>query len=117
MVKKLIAGALVAGAVLAGPGVAQADAHYCGVSKFDNNRSGYTIGYQGARASGMNCASVRYALGQFRAKVRRQYGYPRMPSAFFDGWVTWHCYKISRHGVRCYENTSSTSYSFKARVY
>ena len=38
--KKAIGMVLVAGAVLAGPGVAQADAHYCGVSKFDNNRSG-----------------------------------------------------------------------------
>jgi hypothetical protein len=115
--KKAIGVVLVAGAVLAGPGVAQADAHYCGVSKFDNNRSGYTISYQGARASGMNCASVRYALGQFRAKVRRQYGRPRMPRSFFDGWVTWHCWKTSVHAIKCAEYTSGTSYRFRAYVW
>ena len=40
-----------------------------------------------------------------------------MARPFFDGWVTWHCSKISRHGVRCYENTSGTNYSFRAYVY
>ena len=96
---------------------AQADAHYCGVSKIDTNRSGWTINYQGARASGMNCASVRYALDRFRAKVRRQHGRPRMPRAFFDGWVTWNCWKTSRNGIKCWEPQSGTSYRFRAHVW
>ncbi len=118
MPKKMI-GALAACAVLgalAAPASADAST-YCGVSKFDTNRSGYSISYQGARASGMNCDSVRYALSQFRAKVRRQYGYPRMPRAFFDGWVTWQCWKTSRHSVKCWERTSSTSYRFRAHIW
>ena len=95
---------------------AQASA-YCGVNGWDNTRGGYSVHYVGARANGMNCASVRYAMHEFRAKIRRQYGWPRLARPFFDGWVTWHCYKLSRHGVSCYENTSNTSYSFKAWVY
>jgi hypothetical protein len=118
MRKKLI-GALAVCAVLGAVAVpANAEAStYCGIGKVDHNRSGYTISYKGARANGMNCASVRYALSRFRAKVRRQYGYPRMPRAFFDGWVTWHCRKTSRHGIKCWEGTSNTSYRFRAYVW
>jgi hypothetical protein len=117
-VRKLIIGALVVGAVFAGPGVAQADAStYCRVSAYDTNRSGHGISYSGASASGMNCASVRYALRQFRAKVRRQYGYPRMPRSFFDGYVTWSCWKTGGHGIKCWEPQSGTSYRFRAWVW
>ena len=117
MRKKLIGGLAVCAVLgaVAVPASAEAST-YCGVGKLDYNRSGYSISYKGARANGMNCASVRYALSQFRAKVRRQYGYPRMPRAFFDGWVTWSCWKTSSHGIKCWEGTSDTSYSFQAYV-
>jgi hypothetical protein len=57
---------------------------YCGINKWDNTRGGYSVHYVGAQANGMNCASVRYAMGQFRAKLRRQYGHPHLARPFFD---------------------------------
>ena len=40
-----------------------------------------------------------------------------MPRAFFDGWVTWQCWKTSSHSIKCWEGTSDTSYSFQAYVW
>ena len=114
--KKLLTGVIAAIALSAAFTSTASASTACRISGYDVNRSGYGISYAGARASGMNCASVRYAHKVFRSKLRRQYGYPRLARPFFDGWVTWHCYKASRHGIRCAEGTSGTSYSFRAYV-
>ena len=119
--KKLLIGVLGACALLSVAAPAGAEAStYCGVGNgygiVDFNRSGYGITYTGAQASGMNCPSVRYALSQFRAKVRRRTGYPRMPRAFWDGWVTWHCRRTAGRRVLCSEYTSGTRYSFRVYV-
>jgi hypothetical protein len=116
--KKFVIAGLAVLAVVGAAAPAQAEAATCGsISSTDYNRSGYGITYSRAHTTSMNCASVRYAMHEFRAKVKRQHGYPRMTLPFFDGWVTWHCYKTSRVGVRCYENTSDTSYSFRTYVW
>jgi hypothetical protein len=115
--KKLIAIGLVAvGLVAAAPAGAEAST-YCGSAGYDVTRGGYEISYTGARASGMNCASVRYAMRFFRRKVRSQYSWPHMPRAFWDGYVTWHCHTGRGHSVRCAEYTTGTSYSFRAYVW
>jgi hypothetical protein len=118
MRKYLIAAALAVALVIPAAMPAGADAaRYCPVHVTDYTRGGWTVEYHGAMARGMNCSSVRYALGEFRAKIRRQVRRPRMPRAFFDGYVTWNCYKLSYYRQRCYEVESETSYTFSARVY
>ena len=116
--KKLIVAGVAALALAGVAAPAQAEASsYCGVNQWDTTRGGYQIHYVGSRTNGMNCASARYALHEFRAKVRRQYHWPRLGRPFFDGWVTWHCTKISYHGIRCSEYTTGTNFSFRAWVY
>ena len=68
-------------------------ASYCPVKASDWTRGGYLVIYRGASAKGMSCSSVRYALGEFRGKIRRQGGHPRMARPFYDGYVTWYCRK------------------------
>jgi hypothetical protein len=115
---KKVIGALAVCALLGAAAPAGADAStYCGSAGYDVTRGGYEVSYSGARASGMNCASVRYAMRFFRRKVRSQYGYPRMPRAFYDGYVTWDCWKSGGHRITCYEDTTATSYSFRAWVW
>ena len=120
MRKKMI-GALAVCAVLGAVAVpANAEAStYCGIGKLDSNRSGYSISYKGARANGMNCASVRYALqpvpGQDPPPVRLAASW-RAP--FFDGWVTWQLLEDQpATASSCWEGTSDTSYSFQAYVW
>jgi hypothetical protein len=115
--KRVIAAAAVALSV-SGAAAGEASAStYCPVNGVDFNRSGYEIVYRGAHANGMNCASVRYAMHEFRAEVKRQRGYPRMPRDFFDGWVTWRCWKTGGNGQRCWEATTGTGYTFRAWVF
>ena len=109
--------AAVIGLGMVGPANASASAYCPSAAATDYNRGGYEISYSGATASRMNCASVNYAMGRFRSKVRRQSGYPRIPGSFFDGWVTWSCWKTSTHGVKCWEPQSGTSYRFRAYIW
>lgn len=117
--KKVIGMAVVLGVAFLSPlAVNEASAStYCGSAGYDVTRGGYEISYSGARASGMNCASVRYAMRFFRRRVRSQYSWPHMPRAFWDGYVTWHCHTGRGHSVRCAEYTTGTSYSFRAYVW
>ena len=101
----------------ASPPLAAASAAYCTVNGYDVNRSGYSLTYIGASASGMNCASVRYAQRAVRRQHRRQYGYPRLAGPFFDGYVTWHCRKTGGYNVRCSEYTTGTSFGFRVVVH
>jgi hypothetical protein len=80
----------------------------------------YNLDGEGARfrdleaRSGMHCESARYVLNQWlRAEYEDQYSH-RIPTRFYDGYVTWHCRK--RSGVRwqCDEYTSYTSFRFIA---
>ena len=116
--RKRMIGALAVCAAMAAAAPAGADAsRYCGSAGYDHTRGGYDISYTGARANGMNCASVRYAMRFFRRKVRSQYSWPHMPRAFWDGYVTWHCHTARGHRVRCAEYTTGTSYRFRAYVW
>ena len=91
---------------------------YCGLAGYDVTRGGYEMSYSGARASGMNCASVRYAMRFFRRKAwQNQFSWQHMPRAFWDGYVTWRCQVGRGHRVRCAEYTTGTSYSFRAYVW
>ena len=117
MRKYLLAAGLAAALAIPSVAPAVADAStYCPMGATDYTRGGWVVTYRGATGHGMNCSSVRYAMGEFRAKIRRQGNYPKIARPFFDGWVTWYCYKTSGHGVSCYENTSDTSFTFRAWI-
>lgn len=81
-------------------------------------RSGYIVPMTNYRGRGMACSSVRYVINKWlRPKVSRQYGYPRLARPFYDGWVTWHCWKPGGYVVQCDEYKSGTSFRFNGRVY
>lgn len=66
---------------------------------------------------GMNCASSRYVVNKWLKRgYERQYT-NRIPTHFFDGYVTWHCRRTSGYGWRCDEYTSNTAFKFKAVYY
>ena len=67
--------------------------------------------------NGMACSSVRYVINQWlRRKLARQYGWPRLGRPFFDGWVTWHGYKLSGKRWRFEEYESGTVFEFTGYV-
>jgi hypothetical protein len=79
---------------------------------------GYMVelrGYTSVR--GMECSSVRYVVNQWlRRKIARQYGWPRIGGPFYDGYVTWHCWKLASYRWQCDEYTSDTSFRFTGVV-
>jgi hypothetical protein len=121
---------LVVGAALAISGIIASPASAatkCRGSHWGNTAGGYSVHYDRYRALApheasevyrqMNCASVRYAVRAVHRKVRKQRGWPHVPHRFFDGYVTWDCYKTSRLRVQCVEYDSNTGFRFRARVY
>lgn len=62
----------------------------------------------------MNCPSARYVLNRW---LRRKFelGYAnRLPTRFFDGYVSWRCGKRTSTRWQCDEYTSGTSFRFTA---
>ena len=120
--KRLIVAALVIAGVLVAPTAANASSGYSGCSTgagaYTYTRGGYEIAFSRYQGRGMSCSSVRYVINKWlRPKVARQYSWPRVAAPFYDGWVRWHCWKLSRLTVQCDEFTSNTSLRFVARVY
>jgi hypothetical protein len=112
---------VLAGALIA-PASASADAGYTdcspGQSTSTWTRGDYRLVIDRYRGHRMNCSSVRYVVNRWlRPKAARQYGWPTIARPFYDGWVTWHCWKISHNGVQCDEFTSNTSFRVRGRVY
>ena len=65
---------------------------------------------------GMNCASARYVMNKWlRRAYRRSYAH-RLPTRFYDGYVTWHCWKRTSVRWQCDEYESNTSFRFTAYV-
>lgn len=68
--------------------------------------------------AGMACSSVRYVINQWlRRQVRRQWGWPRLGRPFYDGWVTWHGYRLDGYRWWFDEGKSGTAFSFRGRVF
>lgn len=115
----VLAGALAA---LAVPSAASADTGYAscspGQSTSTRTNGGYELVIDRYRGQGMNCSSVRYVVNRWlRPKAARQYGWPTLSRPFYDGWVTWHCWKSSELTVQCDEYKSYTSFRVRGRVY
>jgi hypothetical protein len=63
---------------------------------------------------GMNCASARYVVNKWlRRAYERQYS-SRIPTRFWDGYVTWNCFKRSGVQWQCNEYDSGTAFRFTA---
>ncbi|MEZ0286058.1 MAG: hypothetical protein ACAH79_12600 [Thermoleophilia bacterium] len=120
--KRLILVGLVTLGMFVAPTAANASSGYTGCSTgagaYTYTRGGYEVAFSRYQGRGMACSSVRYVINKWlRPKVARQYSWPRVAAPFYDGWVRWHCWKLSRPTVQCDEFTSNTSLRFAARVY
>jgi hypothetical protein len=100
--------------LVASPGAAQA-ACSTGDSGITYNAAGTPAIFKSLRPQrGMNCASAKYVMNRWlRRSWARSYG-NRLPTGFFDGYVTWHCGKTGRTGWRCDEYTTGTAFRFVA---
>ena len=121
--KKLlvICGAVAVAALAANPAHASASTGYssCSIGKspYTYTNGGHTVSLTQYRGRGMACSSVRYVANNWlRPKISRQYGWPRLSRPFYDGYVTWHCWKLSGSQVQCDEYDSNTSFRFRGRV-
>ena len=119
MRKIIFAAALALAATIVVPASASA-ATRCdtGRSPVTYTRGGYEIvltNYTSVR--GMECSSVRFVVNSWlRRKLARQYGWPRLGRPFYDGYVTWHCWKMSGERWQCDEFTSNSSFRFNGWV-
>jgi hypothetical protein len=62
----------------------------------------------------MNCASARYVMNKWLRRTYQRSSSHRLPTRFWDGYVTWHCYKRSNLRWQCDEYDSGTSFRFTA---
>ena len=82
------------------------------------NRAGVgaQFGQLNAR-QGMNCASARYVMNNWlRRTFARSYS-RKLPTNFYDGYVTWYCGKLSSKRWRCDEYDSNTAFTFTAYTF
>lgn len=109
--------AVVALFALAAPGSAQA-ACSVGGSGVTYNRNGQPAVFKSLRPiQGMNCASARYVMNRWLRRAYARSSSNRLPTSFFDGYVTWSCGKTSRTGWRCDEYETNTAFLFVAYRY
>jgi hypothetical protein len=120
---KNVIGLIAAGVALMLPLAADpADAHAssgCGIgSHITHNRAGDAAWFGHVRPMrGMNCASARYVMNKWLRKTfARRYSH-RLPTHFWDGYVTWSCWKRSYYRWQCDEFDSGTSFRFTAKGY
>jgi hypothetical protein len=108
---KWLAAAVATCAVIAAPSEAQAA---CGGGT-SWNLAGEPASFSEAQPRrGMNCASVRYVVNQWLRPAYENQWSNKIPTRFYDGYVTWHCWKTSRLRWRCEEYSSNTAFRFKA---
>jgi hypothetical protein len=94
--------------------VAQASAS-CQGARYTSNQLGELAVFKSLRPTqGMNCASARYVMNKWlRRSYRNSYSH-RLPTRFYDGYVSWFCDKTSYLRWRCDEFDSNTAFRFTA---
>src|SRR4051812_3564748 len=104
-----VAGALCTPATAGATGPTGVAASRCSIG--DTGIS-YNLAGDGAQFSalkarrGMNCSSARYVLNNWlRRKFENSYAH-RLPTKFYDGYVTWYCGKYTRTRWQCDEYDS-----------
>jgi hypothetical protein len=106
--------AVLALTLVASPGAAQA-ACSTGDSGVTYHAAGVPAVFKSLRPQrGMNCASAKYVMNRWLRRSWARSSRNRLPTQFFDGYVTWHCGKTSRTGWRCDEYTTNTAFRFVA---
>jgi len=86
-----------------------------GDSGVSYNQRGEGAAFQRLRAMrGMNCASARYVLNNWLRRAYEQGSSHRLPTRFYDGYVTWYCGRLSGKKWRCDEYESNTAFRFRA---
>lgn len=101
----------------AAPGTAQA-ACSIGGSGVTYDRNGEPAVFKSLRPiQGMNCASARYVMNNWLRRAYARSSRHRLPTRFFDGYVTWYCGKTSARGWRCDEYETNTAFRFVAYRY
>lgn len=110
-----VAAIAVAGVVmLIAPGSAYA-ACSIGGSGVTYNRSGEPAVFKSLRpANGMNCPSARYVMNKWLRPAYARSFSNRLPTRFYDGYVTWRCRSTAGRSWRCVEYDSNTSFRFVA---
>ena len=103
-----------------GPAGAASPAHATarcsiGDSGISYNQLGTQAVFKRLRAQqGMNCASARYVLNRWLRRHYERSSRNRLPTQFYDGYVTWYCGKTSAKRWRCVEYDSNTAFRFVA---
>jgi hypothetical protein len=122
---KAVCALACAGALCATPIGAVSDAHGAsaraasacsmGRSHISYNQLGEAAVFKRLRAmQGMNCASARYVMNSWLRRTYEQSYSHRLPTHFYDGYVTWYCGKYTRKKWRCDEYDSNTAFRFVA---
>jgi len=112
-----LATAAVLTAALALPSAAVAADCSIGDSGVTYNRAGVGAKFSGLRTlSGMNCASGRYVLNKWLRRSFARSAGRSLPTSFYDGYVTWDCFKRTRLRWQCNEYDSGTKFRFYARI-
>ena len=103
-----------------GPAAAASAAHAAvrcsiGDNGITYNQLGTPAKFKRLRAQqGMNCASARYVLNNWLRRSYQQSYKDKLPTRFYDGYVTWYCGKTSPKRWRCAEYDSNTAFRFVA---
>jgi hypothetical protein len=117
--KILVSVVAVLSAVVAVPSAAEAYSSSCpvGGSGITVNRAGDVAKFKRLTPMrGMNCPSAQYVMNKWlRRAFRRSYA-RRLPTRFWDGYVTWYCGKRSRLRWQCNEYDSGTAFRFTAYI-
>ena len=102
---------------VAAPGSAQA-ACSIGGSGVTYDQGGEPAVFRSLRPiQGMNCASARYVMNSWLRRAYARSSNHRLPTRFFDGYVTWYCGRTSTRGWRCDEYETNTAFRFVAYRY
>ena len=113
--RRLIVSVLAVHALMAVAPAAQAEAA-CGIGgHVTYNRAGQGAWFGAVQPmNGMNCASARYVMNKWLRRTYARRWSSRLPTGFWDGYVTWHCWKRSNLRWQCDEYDSGTSFRFTA---
>lgn len=118
--RKMAAATVATAALLIPAAPSHAGVSRCSIgdSGITYNRNGVPAQFENLRAmKGMNCPSARFVLNKWlRRKYHRSYA-NRLPTRFWDGYVTWHCWKRSYYQWQCDEYDSYTSFRFRAYTF
>jgi hypothetical protein len=94
--------------------VPAAHAGSCG-GGWSYNRLGEAANFTNVRpVRGMNCASARYVVDKWLRRAYERQSSNRIPTRFWDGYVTWTCFKRSSLEWQCNEYDSGTAFRFRA---